>query len=45
MVKHINVAVDDDLFQRGKDVKDERDWSWEQFYENAVEEFEDQSDE
>jgi len=40
MVSHINFAVDDDLAERGRDVKDERDWTWEELFEHAVEEFE-----
>lgn len=41
MVTHINVAVDDDLAERGRAIKKEKNWSWEQFYKHAVEEFED----
>jgi len=41
MVSHINFAVDDDLAQRGRDVKDSHGWTWEELFANAVEEFED----
>jgi hypothetical protein len=40
MVTHINFAVDDDLAERGKAVKDARGWTWEQFFETAVKDFE-----
>lgn len=37
MVAHINFAVDDDLADHAKDIKDERDLSWPEFLELAVE--------
>lgn len=40
MVTHINFAVEDELVERGRVVKDERGWTWEEFFENAVEGFE-----
>lgn len=40
MVSHINFAVDDDLADRGRAVKREKDWTWEELFEAAVEEFE-----
>jgi hypothetical protein len=40
MVTHINFAVDDHLVERGRAVKDERGWTWEEFFEHAVDEFE-----
>ena len=45
MVSHINFAVDDDLAERGKEVKDARGWTWEEFFEAATEEFENGGDE
>jgi len=44
MVTHINFAVDDELADRGRAVKEARGWSWQEFYENAVEEFENGND-
>lgn len=41
MVSHINFAVDDDLAERARDVKDAHGWTWEELFENAVKEFED----
>lgn len=40
MVSHINFAVDDDLADRGRAVKQQEDWTWEELFEAAVEEFE-----
>lgn len=40
MVSYINIAVDDDLAERARDVKDENDWSWSDFVERAAEELE-----
>lgn len=39
MVTHINVAVDDGLADRAREVKDNRGWTWEKFFEAAVAEF------
>lgn len=44
MVTHINVAVDDDLGDRARAVKARQDWSWEEFIQHAVNEFEDDGD-
>ena len=44
MVSHINFAVDDDLADRGRKVKDSNDWTWEEFFAAAVEEFDDGGD-
>lgn len=41
MVKHLNIAIDDDLHDRASDVKAARGWTWEEFIEQAVTEFED----
>jgi hypothetical protein len=41
MVSHINFAVDDDLADRARDVKDAHGWTWEELFAEAVEEFED----
>lgn len=41
MVSHINFAVDDDLAERARDVKRTHDWTWEEFFAAATEEFED----
>lgn len=38
MVTHINFAVDDDLAERAKRVKGDRDLSWPEFLEVAVHE-------
>lgn len=40
MVSHINFAVDDELAERGRAVKQAHDWTWEELFEAAVEEFE-----
>jgi hypothetical protein len=40
MVSHINFAVDDDLAERARELKAEREWTWEELFEAAVEEFE-----
>lgn len=40
MVSHINFAVDDDLADRGRAVKEAHGWTWEELFEAAVEEFE-----
>jgi len=40
MVSHINFAVDDELAERGRAVKDEHDWTWEELFAAAVQEFE-----
>lgn len=40
MVSHINFAVDDELAERGREVKKRRGWTWEEFFEHAVMEFE-----
>jgi hypothetical protein len=45
MVSHINFAVDDDLAERGKSVKDAHGWTWEEFFRAATEEFENGSNE
>lgn len=42
MVKHINVAVDDDVFDRAKEIKEQRHWSWPEFFEQATERFEEE---
>ncbi len=44
MVSHINFAVDDDLADRARAVKDARGWSWAELMEHAVEEFENKDD-
>jgi hypothetical protein len=41
MVSHINFAVDDDLAERARDVKEDRGWTWEELFAEAVGEFED----
>jgi len=41
MVTNINVAVDDDLAERGREVKESHDWTWEQLFAEAIEEFDD----
>lgn len=45
MVTHINVAIDDDLVDRAREVKEYREWTWEELIENAVTEFEADGDE
>lgn len=40
MVTHINFAVDDETAERAKEIKDERDLSWPEFLEVAIEELE-----
>jgi hypothetical protein len=40
MVSHINVAVDDPVFERAKAIKEENGWSWPEFFERATEQFE-----
>lgn len=40
MVSHINFAVDDELAERARLVKDSHGWTWEQFFAAATEEFE-----
>jgi hypothetical protein len=45
MVTHINVALDDDLADRAREVKEDRDWSWAELIANAVDEFEAHGDE
>ena len=40
MVSHINFAVDDDLAERARDVKDRNGWTWEELFAEAVKEFE-----
>lgn len=44
MVSHINFAVDDDLADRGREVKEQHGWTWEELFEHAVEEFENGND-
>lgn len=39
MVTHINFAVDDELAEEARDVKDVHGWTWEEFFEEAVTEF------
>lgn len=41
MVSHINFAVDDELAERGREVKADRGWTWEELFEHAVNEFDD----
>lgn len=41
MVSHINFAVDDDLAERARAVKDSNGWTWEEFFAAATEEFDD----
>lgn len=41
MVSHINVAVDDDVAERARRVKDQRDLNWAEFIEEATRLFED----
>jgi len=45
MVSHINFAVDDDLAERARAVKNSQSWTWEEFFAAATEEFEDGDDE
>lgn len=40
MVSHINIAVDDDLAERARQVKNKQGWTWEEFFKAATEEFE-----
>jgi len=40
MVSHINFAVDDDLADRAREVKESHEWTWEEMFEAAVDEFE-----
>lgn len=40
MVTHINFAVEDDVAERARTIKNENDWSWPQFFEESVEQFE-----
>lgn len=40
MVTHINFAVEDDLAERAKEIKNARDWSWPVYFEHATENFE-----
>lgn len=40
MVSHINFAVDDDLADRAREIKEEQDWTWQEFFQQAVSEFE-----
>lgn len=40
MVSHINFAVDDSLAERARKIKRANDWSWAEFLEHAVVEFE-----
>jgi hypothetical protein len=40
MVSHINFAVDDELADRARTVKEAHDWTWEELFAAAVEEFE-----
>lgn len=42
MVKRINVALDDDVHERGTEVKDAHGWTWEEFIEEAIDEFDDE---
>lgn len=42
MVSHINIAVEDELKERAKQIKNDQNMTWEQFMENAVEHFEEQ---
>lgn len=42
MVTHINVAVDDETGDRARELKEQRGWSWEEFIEHALDEFEDE---
>lgn len=44
MVTHINVAVDDDLAERAREAKNKHGWTWEEFFEAAVVEFDDGGD-
>lgn len=44
MVSHINFAVDDELAERGREVKNANGWTWEEFFAAAVEEFDDGGD-
>ena len=41
MVSHINVAVDDGTLERAKKIKEHKNWSWEQYIEASIEQFED----
>ena len=41
MVSHINVAVDDDTLERAKRIKQHKNWSWEQYIEASIKQFED----
>lgn len=40
MVTHINFAVEDDVAERAKDIKNNNDWSWPVYFEKATENFE-----
>lgn len=40
MVTHLNIALDDDLADEARAVKDRNGWTWEEFVSAAVEEFE-----
>lgn len=44
MVTHIRIAVDDELGDRAKAVKNERSLSWREFLEVATEELEENDD-
>lgn len=39
MVTHINFAVDDELGEQAKHVKESNNWTWEEFFRASVEEF------
>lgn len=42
MVSHINVAVEDSVFERAKAIKEENGWSWPEYFEKATEHFEEE---